>query len=89
MTERVCNWEYMKREGFVMDYCSDLNACHEMEKTLHDSHANDEWSIYCTHLNRIACRLACGGTHTCGYTVSATAKQRAIAFCRTVGIETE
>lgn len=26
MTERVCNWEYMKREGLVSDYCHDLNA---------------------------------------------------------------
>jgi hypothetical protein len=26
-TERICNWEYMKREGHVPDYFRDVNAC--------------------------------------------------------------
>lgn len=27
-TERICNWNYMEREGHVPDYLNDLNAMH-------------------------------------------------------------
>lgn len=62
------------------DYLSDLNAMHEAEKVL----TEDQWGPYCVTLNKIACRIQCENTHTCGYTIAATAAQRAEAFLRTI-----
>jgi hypothetical protein len=63
------------------DYLSDLNAMHEAEKRLTEA----QWSTYSVTLNEIACRLhGCGNIKTCGYTLAATAAQRAEAFLRTM-----
>lgn len=65
----------------VPDYINDLNAMHEAEKVL----TEEQWGPYCVTLNKIACRIPCGNTHTCGYTIAATAAQRADAFLMTIG----
>jgi len=66
------------------DYLSDLNAMHEAEKVL----TEDQWGPYCVILNKIVCRIQCENTHTCGYTIAATAAQRAEAFLRTLNLWT-
>lgn len=68
----------------VQNYTRDLNAMHEAEKVLTDTQANDQWSKYCVELNRICCRIPCGNNPLCGYTIHATAAQRAEAFLRTL-----
>lgn len=65
------------------NYCADLNAMHEAEKTLNDG-------LYFAYANRIseaAYRMAHGLPHVVitKNTVSATARQRAEAFLRTIG----
>lgn len=70
-------------EGELPNYSSDLNACAEFEKGLTD----EQWAVYSVALNEIACRIPCGNTRTCGYTISATAMQRCIAFLRVNNIE--
>lgn len=75
--------ELFVSEYHLPDYLSDLNAMHEAEKTLRDDGAFDQWSTYCIHLNRLACRIECKNTHTCGFTIAATARQRADAFLLT------
>lgn len=70
----------------IPNYPEDLNACYEMEKSLTDTVENDEWSKYCIALNSIACQLKCKQINTCGYTVSATPRQRCEAFLRVKGL---
>jgi hypothetical protein len=64
------------------NYLNDLNAMHEAERRLTD----DQWGLYCVALNKLACRIQCGNTHTCGYTIAATAAQRAEAFLKTLNL---
>jgi len=64
------------------DYLNDLNAMHEAEKTMND-HTYGEYSV---KLNTIACNIQCGNKSSCGYTISATAAQRAEAFLKTLGL---
>ena len=68
--------------AIVPDYLNDLNAMHEAEKVL----TEDQWGPYCIMLNQLACRIQCKNTHTCGYTLAATAAQRAEAFLRTLNL---
>jgi hypothetical protein len=65
---------------WLPDYLSDLNQIHEAEKMLTEA----QWGPYCVRLNEIVC--ACGNTQTCGYTIAATAAQRAEAFLRVLGL---
>lgn len=68
------------------DYPNDLNAVHEAEKNLSDTQTNDQWSRYCEELNALCCRIPCGGgNRLCGYTIHASATQRAEALLRTIG----
>jgi len=64
------------------DYLNDLNAMHEAEKSMDDA----TYGKYCTNLNSIACMIQCGNKSSCGYTVSATAAQRAEAFLKTLNL---
>ncbi len=59
------------------DYCNDLNAMHDAEKSLH----NDKWMSYVKTIMRM-CENHKGMIH-------ATARQRAEAFLRTLGKWTE
>ena len=83
----VCGWKYEKNETHAPDgafwwskkpefpdYCNDLNAMHEAEKTMN----NNDWWKFVEHLTNI-----CGGGTALG--ISATATQRAEAFLRTIG----
>lgn len=68
--DRTC-WE-------LWDYCTDLNAMHEAEKTL------NSWDNYVQYQAWLG---YCGGNaivqlHEC---ITATARQRAEAFLRTLG----
>jgi hypothetical protein len=54
------------------DYLHDLNACHEMEKTLK---IGDEWATYYSHF-----------VDDGGVKINATASQRALAFLKTKGL---
>jgi hypothetical protein len=62
------------------DYCGDLNAMHEAEKSLsnHNPEGRSEANNYATHLCKIAIRDV-------NLRIFATARQRAEAFLRTVG----
>jgi hypothetical protein len=70
-SERICNFEYMKREGHVQDCYNDLNAMNEAEKEL-DTEQKD---AYCIEL------IDAYGDRA----VFASATQRAEAFLRTLG----
>ena len=72
-------------EPSPIPYTQDLNAIHEAEKTL----TENQWPDYSIKLNEISCRLSCGNVKTCGYTISATASQRAEAFLKTLNLWTE
>lgn len=64
---------YKTAEGWVIDcpnFCSDLNAMHDAEKTLDE----EQWHDYVEHV---------GGTWE--QAMHATARQRAEAFLRTLG----
>jgi len=63
------------------DYVNGLNAVHEAEKKL----TEDQWAVYCRTLNELVC--GCGHNMVCGYTVSATARQRCLALLKSKGIE--
>jgi hypothetical protein len=66
------------------NYCADLNACHEMEAYL----TVNEMTPYLDELYRIVQDPhICYTTHGMA-TVGATAKQRALAFLKTKGIQT-
>ena len=56
------------------DYCADLNAMHEAKKSL----SSNQWWVFVEHLINI-----CGGG--IALCISATARQRAEAFLRTLG----
>ena len=59
---------------FLPDYCSDLNAMHEAEKTLTDANM----FVMAHHIERL---VSAHGQHY----FHATARQRAEAFLRTLG----
>jgi hypothetical protein len=75
MSESVCNWQYMQKEGLVHNYYEDLNAIHEAEKTL----STGGRAQYIYHLQTL-----CGGQQF-GDNYFATAPQRCEAFLKTVG----
>lgn len=81
-------WQYKGdapcyKEIRVLDaYTSDLNACHEMEKTL----TNGQWLIYEYALQSPS---AMRGDYHHRHIIHATAAQRAEAFLRTIGKWTE
>jgi len=61
-----------------------LDEMHEVEKTIWKDDAL--WSEYCKVLNDICCPIQCGGNNQhCGYSITATADQRAEAYLRTIG----
>lgn len=83
----ACGWKYEKNETHAPDgafwwskkpefpdYCNDLNAMHEAEKTMN----NNDWWKFVEHLTNI-----CGGGTALG--ISATATQRAEALLKTIG----
>ena len=62
----------------IPDYCTDLNAMHEAEKTLTPKNWNnysENWWIYCKLLR----------VNDADEAIHATARQRAEAFLRTLG----
>ena len=68
---------YQTAEGWVVDcpnYCADLNAIHEAEKTLTDANM----FVMAHHIERL---VSAHGQHY----FHATARQRAEAFLRTLG----
>ena len=70
----------IKRRGQPWpDYLASLDAMHEAEKTLTDETAGDEFSRYCRTLSERLCPIDCKGS-SCGFTIRATAAQRADAF---------
>lgn len=82
-SERMCNWEYMVREGHLSDYCHDLNAMHDaVFSTFGDRKKQDQESAtmrvqYHSHL-KIICETAFN-------TLEASAAQRSEAFLKTLG----
>ena len=76
MTEKLCAVGYMVKEFNLPDYCDDLNAMHEAEKTLDAEQLNYSYShaLYniVVPLNQQPFR--------------ATARQRAEAFLKTKGL---
>ncbi len=80
MTEDECTKYGWHGDGYISidhipDYCNDLNAMHEAEKTLDD----DQYHNYCRHHlpDTQRSEMAQGRT--------ATARQRAEAFLKTIG----
>jgi hypothetical protein len=72
-------------ESYVPDYCNDLNAMHQAEKYLV---SNLQWNLYTSHLATL-----CGwdskvhDVRTMANVIcSATARQRAEAFLRTLNL---
>jgi hypothetical protein len=68
----------------IPDYLNDLNDMHDAEKVLTDEIENNEFERYCKKLSELCCPIKCGGSG-CGFTITATASQRAEAFLRTIG----
>lgn len=78
----ACGWKWVQgyqwidsngRTAFawdILDYCTDLNAMHEAEKTMDE----DQWHDYVEYV---------GGTWE--QAMHSTARQRAEAFLRTLG----
>lgn len=79
-TERICNMEYMAREGHVPDYPNDLNAMHEAEKILKGLDAFRYTQILWKVIQPKDFANYDTEKHVC-----ATAAQRAEAFLRTIG----
>lgn len=71
-------WTGPKKQPWCLDFCNDLNAMHEAEKVL------DCWDDYVSYQSWLG---YCGGNvivqlQQC---ITATARQRAEAFLRTLG----
>lgn len=92
-SDRRGDW-HVKRPGYtgagyttghaVPEYTSDLNAMHEAEKVLeHEPVCGGDFGSYLDTLVDLACA---NPSHPSGYTtaVTATARQRAEAFLRTI-----
>ena len=81
----ACGWQYVnfnyilqgvwQNVGSFPDYLDDLNACHEMEKSL----TPEQLAVYSSHL----CRKAGGWNERA---TNATATQRCEAFLRTLNL---
>lgn len=71
--------------GYLPDYPNDLNACHEMEKSLTRLQQSDYAELLADNFSEEFCDLAGTAEHifACAHL---TAPQRSEAFCRTVGI---
>ena len=73
------NWWFKDGEYFALppDYCNNLNAMHEAEKT---TLKNDAllWHKYASLLDRDYCNQP--------YTIGSTARQRAEAFLKTLNL---
>ena len=63
------------------DYCNDLNAMHEAEPTIK---SGSQWLLYVKHLREVTGEPIGCDLFVCAL-VSATARQRAEAFLRTIG----
>lgn len=69
-------------QSLLPDYCNDLNAMREAERSLRV----DEWEQYTTHVFNIATEASkFDEPYVCMDVLCATAAQRAEAFLRTVG----
>lgn len=66
--------------ALLPDYFNDLNACHDMEKTLR----GDDWTRYVDFISDDLVRAA--GYQAADYVIRATASQRAEAFGKTLGL---
>ena len=76
----ACGWPISDNppKGFYPDYCADLNAMHEAEKTLAPKSSNsfsENWWNYCKLVRVNGANEA----------IHATARQRAEAFLRALG----
>lgn len=71
-------WNAQAGIGELPDYLNDLNASHEMEKTM----TADQWRQYLPTLHEICGRCV-------QHQLSATAKQRAEAFLTVMGLRKE
>ena len=69
------------RHESIPDFCNDLNACHEFEKTLSDG----DYNKYYRHLSTACLRDFENGTHFSADPISATARQRCEAYLRMLG----
>ena len=75
----ACGWPILDNppKGFYPDYCSDLNAMHEAEKTLFPYYA----TVYANKLAKVTgAEMSDDTDYFC-----ATARQRAEAFLLTLG----
>lgn len=81
ITEATGLWDhpYSNDTKRMYDFCFDLNAMHEAEKTIADKGVN-AWWIYCGNIVRSM--PAIFGSETA---IMATARQRAEAFLKTLG----
>jgi hypothetical protein len=90
MTETVCNWEYMRKEGLVHDYVNDLKAMHEailcLDKIIHEKDVCLR-DVFASEMEELFSQS--GTNHPqlwCMFDLlNATARQRAEAFLRTIG----
>ena len=81
-TERICNMDYMEREGHLPDYLNDLNAMQYVEDLLDDSRhdfggTKGSLALYDQYCHELASRF--------GRSVRARASERAECFLRTIG----
>lgn len=83
MTERECNWAFIKREGCVEDYTTDLNAMHEAEATI-ESKAGYLRCLWKVVTGKPMTSYASNDVEFC--VTCATARQRAEAFIRAKGL---
>lgn len=70
-----------KYESSCPNYTSDLNACHEFEKSLNDG----DYNKYYRHLSTASLRDFENSTHFSADPISATARQRCEAYLKTIG----
>lgn len=83
-SERICNIDYMAREGNIPDFPNDLNACAEFEKTL----TEDEQGHYIGHLLEDVSEETCdlNPRKAEWHVTHAFAAQRCEAFLRVKGL---
>jgi hypothetical protein len=87
----TCGWierptctDFLGNPLLPPDYCNDLNAIHEAEKTLtdeqHRQYRSEVWYSVCNDISSYECVKAAERPH-----FSATARHRAEAFLKTLG----
>jgi len=70
----ACGWAHPSVQPYAFpDYCNDLNAMHEAEKTL----TRDQIEVFCDQL--------LPKNHGIWWGIHTTARQRAEAFLKTIG----